>query len=218
MDKEKIKSIAQLVFIVGLFLLLSFLIQNNIEFVKQYLDIGFLGMVIFVIIVALSIILAPISSTPLFPLGASLWGWVATGFLGTIGWTIGAVVAFLLARKYGVTFVQKMLPLKTLKKWEKRIPEKHLFWTVLLLRMFIPIDGVSYVIGLFSKMKFKPYFIATVIGLIPSTFFTAYIGSISFVTQVALITLGVLLLGVGLVIAKYLKKIPVVKFKNQENE
>lgn len=44
--------------------------------------------------------------------------------------------------------------------------------------MIIPADILSYVLGLFSKIKFWPYFFATIIGMIPAAFLLSYLGSV----------------------------------------
>lgn len=178
MDKEKIKSIIEIVFIVALFILCSYIVQVNLDFIKQYLDFGIVGMILFVVILALSVIIAPISSVPLFPLASGLWGVFIAGALGTIGWTIGAVVAFFLARKYGVSLVKRFVPMKNIYHFQDKVPEKNVFWTVVLIRVVSPID-ISYLMGLFSKMRLSHFALATFIGLIPFTFMTAYIGTAS---------------------------------------
>ena len=63
--------------------------------------------------------------------------------------------------------------------------------------MFVPFDGVSYAFGLFTKMKFGPYFWATVIGLIPMTIATAYFGKIDWRFQIIgfLVVIIVVLVG-----------------------
>lgn len=206
MEKENIRPAAGIVLILGLFILFSYLVQTNQGFFRQYIDIGIAGMLLFVLIIALSIILAPVSSIPLFPLGSGLWGWEVTGMLGTIGWTLGAVAAFMLARRFGVSIVRKVLPIKKIYRFEKRIPDENLFWTIVFLRMVTPIDGVSYLIGLFSNISLKSYTLATVIGLVPFTFITAYLGSAPFFYQIVFGSIALIVLLIGLLIACYRKK------------
>ena len=68
--------------------------------------------------------------------------------------------------------------------------------------MIIPVDILSYALGLFSKIKFWPYVIATFIGVIPVTFLLAYIGSVPFIYQIlAFLIVGIIIL-VGLIVRK----------------
>ncbi len=202
MNKEKLKSVLGLLVILFLFVFLTYIVQTNLDKIEPYLGTSFLGMFLFVVIVALSIIIAPVSSVPLFPLASALWGWIIAALLGTLGWTIGAVVAFLLARRYGINLVKKVLPLDKIYKFEKKIPEKNLFFTVVFLRMVTPIDGVSYLFGLFNKMSLKSFTIATIIGLIPFSFAIAYVGSISIYYQAFVLLIALMIFIIGLIIAE----------------
>jgi uncharacterized membrane protein YdjX (TVP38/TMEM64 family) len=52
----------------------------------------------------------------------------------------------------------------------------HPFWSVVLLRLVIPMDVISYVLGLFTEMTWTSYAVATALGLTPSAFILTYIG------------------------------------------
>jgi len=49
--------------------------------------------------------------------------------------------------------------------------------------MTVPVDVLSYVLGLFSRMKSAPYFFATLIGVAPFAFVFAYAGTLPFLYQ-----------------------------------
>jgi len=70
--------------------------------------------------------------------------------------------------------------------------------------MSIPVDILSYALGLFSKITLKRYFLATLIGVTPFAFVLAYVGTISFYYQVAtlLIAAFIFLLGILIVLRK----------------
>jgi uncharacterized membrane protein YdjX (TVP38/TMEM64 family) len=70
-----------------------------------------------------------------------------------------------------------------LERFEKTLPEKNIFWTVVMLRLMVPVDVLSYAVGLFSKMKSSTYFWATLLGVIPFAFIFAYTGTLSIWTQ-----------------------------------
>ncbi len=59
---------------------------------------------------------------------------------------------------------------------EKRIPKRNIFWLVVLWRMAVSVDVLSYVLGLVSKISFQDYVLATAIGVTPFGFFFAYAG------------------------------------------
>ena len=151
--------------------------ENDIRTLTE--DNQILGMSVYVTVIMISIIATPVSTLPFIPLASSLWGWVVAGILSIIGWWLGAQIAFLLARHYGKPLVQKLVSLETLEKFEKSIPEEHLFWSVVLLRMVVSVDLLSYALGLFSSMKTTSYALATLIGITPFAFIFAYSGTLS---------------------------------------
>ena len=133
----------------------------------------------------LAIVIAPITVFPLIAVATGLWGWVVTFFLTLVAWEIGAIIAFIIARKWGVPLVRKLVPLKEIYKVEEKVSRYgNGFWEILFLRMIIPIDGLSYAIGLFSKVRFLPYFIATLFGIMPFLFLFAYFGAVDFIYQI----------------------------------
>lgn len=146
-------------------------------------DDSVLGMAVYVALTVLAVVLAPVSTLPLLPLASGIWGWIVAGVLSIIGWTIGAQIAFSLARHFGKPFVQKIISLEKLHRIEESIPKRHIFWTVVFLRMAVPVDVLSYALGLFSRMKSAPYFFATLIGVTPFAFMFAYAGALPFLYQ-----------------------------------
>ena len=137
-----------------------------------------LGVILYISIFIISIVLAPISVMPLIPFAARLWGLYAATALSVIGWTIGSMIAFYLARKFGKPYVSKIIPLKTLEKLEEYVPETNVFWSIFFFRAVTPIDGLSYVLGLVTTISFRTFSIATFFGLIPFCFVISFLGSL----------------------------------------
>ena len=104
-----------------------------------------------------------------------------------MGWVLDSQVAFYLARKLGKPFVEKVFSLEKLHSFENYFTNKNLFWTVVFLRMIVPADVLSYALGLFSKIKPKPFFFSTLIGVTPVAFVFSYTGGLS--TGIQIITL-----------------------------
>ena len=150
-------------------------------------------------------VIAPLSSVPLLPVVSSIYGWFIAGLLSVIGWTIGSVIAFWLARRYGMPLVKKIVSLESINNIEKRIPEDNLFWSIVFLRMVVPVDFLSYLLGLFSHIKYKTYFWATLIGVTPFAFILAYLGTLPLVYQIITFTIAAIFILVGLLI--YRKRI-----------
>ncbi len=102
------------------------------------------------------------------------------GFYGTvytvIGATFGASLAFLTARYLGREFIEGLLKGR-LKIFDEGA-EKHGFKAVLFVRLIplFPFNMVNYGAGL-SKIKFKDFFLATSVGIIPGTFAYVNLGN-----------------------------------------
>lgn len=217
MRKDWINPAINIIIIIGIFIFLTYIIQTNMSFFKTYFDLGLFGMLIFFIILILSIVVVPIAAFPLFPLASSLWGWVITGTLGVIGFTLGSVISFVIARKYGVDLVKKFLPIEKIYKLEKKIPKEHLFWTVVFFTMVVAMDGIGYILGLLSKMSLRDYTLATIIGLIPYSFALAYLGSAPYHYTILFLLLWLIILAIGVIIAYYTKEIKKRRAKKIEN-
>ena len=165
--------------VIGLFATSTFLSQRfEAELIAFATSGGVIGMFTYVIVTAGAIVVAPVSSLPLMPLAVGMWGWFVTGVLSIIGWTLGSQIAFALARKYGKTLVQRLMSLERLNKFEKKLSTNNIFWTVILLRMIMPVDVLSYALGLFSNISGTLFFLSTVIGVTPFAFIFSYLGSL----------------------------------------
>lgn len=181
-----------LFFVAGLFLANSF----N-EYIVEYLDLGIVGMFIYVFVGILATVVAPMSAVPLIPIVVVLWGPFLTAVLSIIGWTVGSVIAFIIARYFGKPLVSKFVNLESVSKYEKSLGERYLFWDIVLLRIAVPVDILSYAIGLFSSMKIGSYTLATIIGVIPFAFIIPYASQVSLIFQVFIGFLAILMMYFG---------------------
>ena len=210
-QKEKLRSFLQLFFLLFVFVAVSFIVRKNLSFFEGFIDYSLLGVLIFIFLDILSIVLAPITSLPLIPLMSSLFGWFFTWVISVFSWTIGALIAFYLARSYGAPLISRLISLKSLRKLEKQIPQENEFWTILFLRIIIPVDILSYALGLFSKVSFTKYALATFIGVMPVTLVLSYAGSVSFKVQLILFGLFCLFIFIVLMIKEISKERKMLK-------
>ena len=204
--KDEVNAVIGILIIILLFILTSYSVNSNIGYIQKAIGFSYIGMFIYILISILSVVVAPISAIPLMPLASGLYGWFLAGVLSIMGWTLGAVISFQISRKYGVDLVKKIIPLKKIHNFEKFIPDEHLFMTVVFLSMVVPVDGLSYFIGLFSRMSLKSFTIATIIGIIPFSFILAYTGTLSIQYQMLFLTFALVILLIGLLIALHKKK------------
>lgn len=186
-----------------LFILSSYLFRNYQPDITTTIKAQSLtGMFVYILVFALSIVLVPISAIPLIPIGTKLWGITITTALSTIGWTMGAMIAFYLARKLGKKYVAKVIAIEKIEKFEKLIPEKNIFWTIFFFRTVTPFDGLSYILGLITKVSTKTFFWATFLGLIPFCLVISFLGSLPTTFLIS----GLILAGIFFTIGIYNKQ------------
>ena len=184
-------------------LLVLFLIPLLIPAPVVYLQ-GFIGehylqsALAFVLLMFLSTVVAPIAVPLAVPAAAPYLGALPTALLAILGWSAGALVAFLIARRYGRPLVTRMVDSQKLERFERWVPQRHLFWWILTARMLLPVDVLSYALGIVSKVPLGTYMLATVLAISPFAFIFAYAGDALILREygrvVGFIGLGALLL------------------------
>lgn len=143
---------------------------------RDYIQ-GFGGLAAIVYVVAytlntISIMppIAPLSLTAGLAFG-SVWGAIYL----MLGAMIGTSLTFIISRFFGRALVDKVLKGKFKTLNEKL--EKNGFMTILFFRVIplVPYEVLNYASGL-SKIRFKDYFLATFLGLIPGVVVAAFFG------------------------------------------
>lgn len=92
-----------------------------------------------------------------------------------LGAMIGTTSTFMVSRFFGRGLVDTMLKGK-FKTLDEKL-EKNGFMTILFFRIIplVPYEVLNYASGL-SRIKFKDYFLATFLGLIPGVIVSAFFG------------------------------------------
>lgn len=147
-----------------------------IDYFSQFIKNDVLGTVSFIFLFALVTVIAPLTALPLVVPASSIFGPFLTSIYSIAGWTLGAVVAFLIARYLGKPILTHFISLEKLEKYEKYFSGNIEFFGLVLLRFILPVDLLSYAVGLLSRISFKKYLLATLIGITPFAFIFAYTG------------------------------------------
>lgn len=134
-----------------------------------------LGAGIYVLLVAASVVLLPFSSLPLLPLAARGYGVVPAALLSAAGWWIGCLIAFQVAR-LGRRHLERMTSMAAVDRLEKRIPDDVGFGGIVVLRLLLPVDVVSFALGLLKRLRFRTYAAASLVGILPFAFVWSYAG------------------------------------------
>ena len=133
------------------------------------------GMALYVILLAGAVVI-PFFNFPAFFLAGSLWHPLTAATLGVLGWSLGAAIVFYISRTIKKPLLRKFISLNKIEKYEQKISGIEKFWNIVLLRIFIPVDVLSYALGFFTSVPFMRYIVATVIGVTPFAIIFSYGG------------------------------------------
>lgn len=177
------KEIIGIIIITAFFLAGTFVAKEYAGYIALYLDYGVPSMLVYMCVGIFATVVAPVSTLPLIPIAVALWGPFVTGTLSVIAWSIGSVIAFLIARRFGKPIIAHFVNLEKISKYENVLGEKYLFWDLILLRAAVPVDILSYAVGLFTSIGIGAYTLATFIGIIPFAFIFSYASRAPFLMQ-----------------------------------
>lgn len=159
-----------------------------------------LGAGAYFLLVAGSVVLLPFSSLPLLPLATQSYGVWTTALLSAAGWWAGCLAAFQIAR-FGRRYLERVASLAAVDRLEERIPADIGFGGIVVLRLILPVDIVSFALGLLRHLEFRTYAVASLVGIVPFAFVWSFAGGelgagrfLSF-ALVVLAMAGALLLG-----------------------
>ncbi len=152
-------------------IIMGLFIQPIVWLGVQYAILIFLG------IMLLQCIIAPIPSEFVQIIGGLLFGIFLGGFLSYAGIMVTAFIGYYIAIRGGASVIGAAIGEKNVKAMERFIG-KYGIWAMIVGRgiPYIPFDLVTYGSGL-VKMGKKDYVIGTLIGTGPRSFFYSYIGS-----------------------------------------
>ena len=158
-----------------IYLLATSDINSIVDFINSF---GLLAVIIFILLIVLEVVFAPIPPFVLYVAGGMIFGAFLGGTITLFGNVLGAVIAFLIARKFGRGFVEKKVSKKLKENFDK-FTNKYGAWALFLIRLnpFTTSDIFSYLSGL-TKMKLRTLIISTTFGLIPLVYLQTYLGDV----------------------------------------
>lgn len=172
------------------------LVHAHSKSITAFIDVNPVeGVCLFLVLNILDAVLLPGATLPLIPAAARAWGRVPAALVTTAGWTAGSLVAFSIARRWGAPLVKKLTSMSRLRRMNHYFPEDA-FWTIATLRLVMPMDLLSYLLGLFTDISWGRYAAATAIGVTPPAFLLAYLGRLPHAYGiVALAIVGIVIVG-----------------------
>lgn len=141
-------------------------------------ELGPLGPVAVVLLIAGAIVVSPIPSAPIGIAAGAAYGPVWGTGLTVAGSFLGAVTAFTISRFLAYDLVRRWEPVRRPLEWLERRPSQNwLTAAVFLTRLlpFLSFDAVSYAAGL-TPLRFWRFALATLLGVAPISFLLAYGG------------------------------------------
>lgn len=165
--------------VIGIFVLISYLVQKNIVFFDNLITSHYaLGIFIFIFAEVLAIVVAPITSLPLIPIASNTYGPLLTAFFYILGGIVGSFIAFWIGKTYGKNLVKKLVSIERAEEVSAAIPKKNLFVSLVLLRIVVPADILSYALGIFTEVGYGMFLLTLVVGTIPGAFYFSYLGAL----------------------------------------
>jgi uncharacterized membrane protein YdjX (TVP38/TMEM64 family) len=136
------------------------------EVVKLVERSGLWAPAVYIILLVLTFIFAPLSGTPFFLAGFSLFGRKLHGYTYLAN-LLATAINFWIARMWGRDLVEKLAGKENLKKIDE-FTQNYGIKSLIILRIVQTHfhDFISYAYGL-TNMKFIPYFIISALGALP---------------------------------------------------
>ncbi len=167
---------------------------------------GLWGPLVLVLLKASTIVFAPLSGSPLYPLAGALFGpWYGLLYI-VLGDMLGAVISFYLSRRYGRALVMRFLSQGNIKFLDAALSYMGTLKGFLIARiLFSPLPEIaSYGAGL-TKLPFLPFFVIhSVIGLVPAFILVWFGASLSLASGpwglLAILLVGSFVAGLGILI------------------
>lgn len=179
-EKKKRSKCQQMIHIVSLLLIvmvLSFLVVlvkayfdgefNSVEALQQYIGkYGVLGPVFLTAFQAAQVVIPVLPGFLGCAVGAVMFG-PTIGFLcNYIGIGGGSIIAFILARKFGMPLLDELFPAGKYSKWSAWASRSRSYTAFLFLAMILPLfpdDYLCYLTGV-SKMKIMKFIWIIILG------------------------------------------------------
>lgn len=137
---------------------------------------GPIGVVVFILVMALSVLFAPIPNVPIFIAAGLAWGPV----LGTVycmaGLTLGSACAFWISRRFGRKYLARLIGHHAAARIDHMVETmggRVVFWTRLMPG--VNFDWISFVAGM-TAVRFRTFIVYSFLGMIPPTAVTVAMG------------------------------------------
>jgi uncharacterized membrane protein YdjX (TVP38/TMEM64 family) len=149
----------------------------NSDELRLWVDqFGALAPVVFVLIQTAQVIFAPIPGQVVALAAGYLFGPVSGTIYSLTGVLIGSAVAFLLARRYGRSFVESMIHEDAVSRFDSFVDTVGIPGLIAFVVLpGLPDDVVCFLSGL-TEWRFRTFMLAIAVGRLPAYVLTVYAG------------------------------------------
>ena len=138
-------------------------------------DHPYWGVSLFVVLAAISAMLAFFSSAVMIPVAIHTWGGPATLAFLWLGWLLGGLASYAIGRVLGEDVVHYFVRSARLDVYRRRLSESATFPRVLLFHLAVPSELPGYVLGLL-RYPFWRYVAVLAIAEVPFAIGAVYLG------------------------------------------
>ena len=174
---------------------------NTAELRVWLSQFGVFAPLVFIFLQAAQVVVAPIPGQVVALVAGYLFGPVYGTIYSLTGVLIGSAVAFLLAKRYGRSFVERVIADDVISRFDafvERVGAPGLFAFVIIPGL--PDDAICFLSGL-TKWRLRSFLLVIAIGRLPAYVITVYAGGQfaggRFRTGVALVAFVILVSAVG---------------------
>lgn len=140
------------------------------------IDYPLQGALLFVLLAAVSAMFAFVSIAILVPVAVYAWGEPLSMLMLWLGWILGGIVAYGIARFLGRPVVQWLMTDSVLQRLERRIHPDTRLGLIVLLQLGLPSEIPGYLLGL---VRYPPgkFLVALAVGELPYAVATVWLGA-----------------------------------------
>jgi len=174
------RTLALLLIVVSIVLIIT---SSAFELIRAWIDRAdqivaqnnLLSVAIFLVLSALSAMLAFFSTMVIIPVAVGAWGKLLTFILLWTGWLIGGIAAYAIGRYLGRPAVRWFVAEKRLKEVEARVDSSLSLPRLLLLQTALPSEVPAYILGTL-RYPLRTYLYALMIVELPFAAGAVFIG------------------------------------------
>ncbi len=134
---------------------------------RKWVDgFGLLGPLVFIVIMALSVLFAPVPNAPIFMAAGLAWGPVLGTAYCMAGLILGSAMAFWVARRFGRRHLPRLIGAKNAARVDSLVLEmggRVVFWSRMIPA--VNFDWISFVAGM-TAIPFRVFIVYSALGML----------------------------------------------------